>query len=135
MTNLRHSTPETYTRLMNEYQAYMECTRAVQTGYYKRSVDTASKYPVDTYSLDPYGNSNPRTQVVTSLLKEAIRKTEQQNQQHKETQSSDSLWDSINDASKTRLPTPVASNIPGVEHLRRSISPTQTEDLPLLIKR
>lgn len=117
---------------MNEYQAYMECTRAVQTGYYKRSVDNASKLQTDHYTLDPFGNSNSRTQVVTNLLKDAIRNSEDQRQQ--EQQSSDILWKKIDNASNGIM-TSSAGSVTGVDSLQQSSSPSQNKDLPLLIKR
>lgn len=135
MVSLRQSEPEIYHQLMGEYQDYMECTRAVQTGYYKRSVDNTAKYHLDTYSLDPYGKSNPKTQVITNLLKGAVQQTMEQQHQHQQqqqNQNSNTLWKKINAAVSSSILSPATSD---VSNIGGSITQTGEKDLPILIKR
>ncbi|KAH3891191.1 hypothetical protein DPMN_015280 [Dreissena polymorpha] len=50
MVYLQENTPFDYHRLMSEYGRFLECTRAIQSGYYKRSIDNPleSSNPIET---------------------------------------------------------------------------------------
>lgn len=129
MLTLQQTSPHTYKRLMYEYQAYMECTRAVQTGYYKRSVDNPRSVNHHSEYLKDTNGFNPNSQVVTNLFKDLIRKTERHQRKNKKKNESDMLWREIAGESSDMLPSVADDNF------RSSISPSQTKDLPVLIKR
>lgn len=129
METFRQRHPHTYKRLLYEYQAYMECTRAVQTGYYKRSVDNPRSVNHHSEYMKDANGFNPNSQVVTNMFKDLIRKTERHLRKNKQKNESDMLWREIAGESSDMIPSVADDNF------RSSISPSQTKDLPVLIKR